>query len=417
MTANQPGSRPSSSVDLYSYSLSSTSTLPNAATITVPACTVLPSVSANIRYAENYEPPQVYVMFITDLSQTMKYRVRDDVLPGSGEKSRLAVAQASMDSAAASLYEKFGTNVHIGSIGFKGLAAGTCYNKTNTSCAVGTAAGDTTCSTLTPGDFCLDKTSQISSSAITYPFGDIYSYKLSDSTGVMTFADQPQMSSLESAINSMFVDKTGPTGCTSSPCQSTNIHGTRTYEGLVEARQMFKKINDLTTTDKTNTRYIGILLSDGEYTNTDPLTETSTWKDKYELYTVTIGTDTSFITQMNKWSTNSWDGTTTNVSTDNYNGVDYSFTASTDTELTGNTQLTGIYDQIVNNIQSISVKLVTANGTASTSVNTGNGVSLALPAGFACDKLHSQNVPIQVTFAGKGQMTISDVRVNYCAAP
>jgi hypothetical protein len=174
---------------------------------------------------------------------------------------------------------------------------------------------------------------------------------------------------------------------------------------------MFKKINDLPTTDKTNTRYIGILLSDGEYTNTDPTIETSTWKDKYELYTATIGTDTSFTSQMNKWSTNSWDGTATSVSTDTYNGVDYSFTASTDT------QLAGIYDQIVNTIQSISVKLVTDGGAASTSVNTGNGVSLALPEGFVCDKLRSQSVPIQVTFAGKGQMTVSDVRVNYCAAP
>ncbi len=105
ITDNQPGSLAQTAVDLYSYSSSSTSNFPNAATITVPACTVAGNLIADVDFS-NVTPPTLYVVFVTDTSGSMDYDV--------GATTRIEVIRASIKSGINKLFSEFGDLVHIG---------------------------------------------------------------------------------------------------------------------------------------------------------------------------------------------------------------------------------------------------------------------------------------------------------------
>lgn len=107
LTSNQPGASSENSVDLYSFSTSSTASIPNAATIEIPACTVAGNLVADVDFG-NVDPPDVYVVFLTDTSQSMS-----NPISGSSE-TRLAVAQDSINAAIGTLFDELGDKMHIG---------------------------------------------------------------------------------------------------------------------------------------------------------------------------------------------------------------------------------------------------------------------------------------------------------------
>ena len=83
---------------MYTYSSSATSDIPNAATITIPACDAIGAITADISL-DNVTPPETYVVFVTDLSPSMDWEVANSSAPDAGESSRLALAQAAMETA------------------------------------------------------------------------------------------------------------------------------------------------------------------------------------------------------------------------------------------------------------------------------------------------------------------------------
>ncbi len=111
LTTNQPGAIGEGDVDVYSYSTSSTSNTPNAATITIPACTVAGNLVADVDFS-GVTPPDVYVVFVTDRSGSMG---ETDM---TGGEERLAVARDSITSAIQTLFDELGSTVQIGLVSF-----------------------------------------------------------------------------------------------------------------------------------------------------------------------------------------------------------------------------------------------------------------------------------------------------------
>jgi cysteine-rich repeat protein len=109
MTSNQPGDPASASVDLYSYDASNTSSLPNAATITVPACTTAGNLVADVDFS-NVTPPDVYVVFVTDVSGSMSTAL--------GSSTRIAVARDSIKSAIGTVFDELGSGAYISLVSF-----------------------------------------------------------------------------------------------------------------------------------------------------------------------------------------------------------------------------------------------------------------------------------------------------------
>jgi cysteine-rich repeat protein len=107
LTSNQPGASSENDVDLYSFSTESTASIPNAATIEIPACTVAGNLVADVDF-ENVDRPDVYVVFVTDTSGSMS-----SAISGSSE-TRLAVAQESINTAIGTLFDELGDKMHIG---------------------------------------------------------------------------------------------------------------------------------------------------------------------------------------------------------------------------------------------------------------------------------------------------------------
>jgi cysteine-rich repeat protein len=109
MTPNLPGSADSSTVDLYSYSSSSTSDLPNAATIVMPACNVAGTLTGTIDMSD-VDLPDAYVVFVTDRSGSMGNAL--------GSDTRMGVAKDVLASAIEELFDGLGEDMNIGLIGY-----------------------------------------------------------------------------------------------------------------------------------------------------------------------------------------------------------------------------------------------------------------------------------------------------------
>ena len=193
--------------------------------------------------------------------------------------------------------------------------------------------------------------------------------------------------------------------------------GTHTYDALDEAKALLDA-----ESDTSNVRKIVVLLSDGSPTGTDGSSKTTSaaydlmYGTDYELYSVALTTSDSLVEYMNRWSSNtsltsSSTGTEHDYNQDNL--IDYSYSGSTADELED------AYQSIIDSItQGTAVFLTTSGGTTYTSRATlpeGSNVSLPWPAGFSCDDESETDVPLQVTFSGEGTVTLSNLRVDYCA--
>lgn len=417
LKTNQPGSATADSAEFNSYRSGSTAVLPNAATLTVPACNVATELRADVSL-DGVTLPTTYILFITDLSYSMKNEVADNSLPEAGESSRLDIAKEAIPGAIEELFDKLGSDAQIGLIGYRGLVAGECFDDARESCSV--------IDPCSGGGVCNEHSSDMDSNGnIIYPYGS-----------VMDFVGPSGEADLADAVSEYTYDykATGADG-----------HGTFTYEALAQAKEMFDEIKN--SNAGRNARYVAILLSDGEVTDDtnsmdgfispNPILIAQDFDHYipetagYELYTATIGDIGSQITNMKNWSSNSFDdrtgsyatsagpgqtlavhtGSARNTST--FNGLDYAYDGDSDQAMRD------MYDEIVNSIVTITATIVADDGenVVSTTgpIEEGDNVILPWPTNFVCDDLHSQQVPIQITFPGLGMVEVSDVRLNYCA--
>ncbi len=346
MTDNQPGAASSSSVDLYSYTDSTTSDLPNAATITFPACRLGATLTADVSL-DNVTAPDVYVVFVTDLSNSMNWSFDGRV---DGSSARLNAAKEGLTNSLSALYSV--DNMHVGLVTYRG----------------GCLSTDTSCTEVT----------------------EVTTRAFADSTAEAEYAG--------------YIDLYDADG------------GTPTDLGLDAAKTLLDAQSSVT-----NARKIVVLLTDGEAN--DPAATTDAADiikgvdengddiPDYELYTIALTTSSSFIRTVAGWSSNDPAiYTVDRTQPNNLTSIDYAYHGSS------SSAITDAYNSIVASITQPTFTLVTSGGTTTSgSVMEGTGVAIPWPEGFICDQSAEQTLPLRVTFAGEGQVNISNVKFNYCS--
>ena len=379
LTGNQAGAGGANDVDLYSYDSSSTSSLPNAATIMVPACTVAGNLVADVDFS-NANPPDVYVVFVTDTSGSMRTTTAGTCAASGasctsspscggsdtcvGTSTRMAVAIASLKEAVATLFDELGDKVHIGLVSF------------STDSTVGTK---------------------------------------------------------DESENLIFLGEDDETTLTGSDGVGGYVADgdTWTKEGLEDAMALFAANPD---SYSANTDRIVVLMSDGQPSvGHEPDGGVMTvLEDGTELYSLGVTTTGTLLTDMDRWSSNTiCEGTessiyscdvdeisteTTYDSSEDYNDsnlLDYSYGGSTSSELSG------AYTSIIASITKGQAVLLSSSGGVISvdrgEVDDSHNIVLPWPSGFACDGTNEAEVPIQITFRGDGTINVSNVRVDYCA--
>jgi cysteine-rich repeat protein len=353
LTPNLSGSPDGSSADLYSYSTDSTSELPNAATITMPACTVAGNLTGTIDMS-NVDLPNVYVLFVTDRSGSMSTAL--------GTGTRMSVARSLLSTSVTALYEGLGEDMYVSLEGYS-YDAGT-----------GICTGTYTYSCDSDDDCSSDQTCENQlTNTLSYGFGT---------------------TSNESTLQSRIAE-------------FTERGSTYTGAALTEAKEILDAVPD-----DGNVRKIVVLLSDGDPTDS-PSSAATALKSattangaNYELYTVALTTDTDLIADMNSWSSN--DGETASE-----NGIDYAYDGDTVTELEAAYE--SIIDSILGiTVGVISSDGTTAELTTGI-MQQGNNLTFPWPENFTCDPEGEQEVPIQLTFLGEGTINLSNLRIEYCA--
>lgn len=338
MTSNQPGDPASASVDLHSYDASSSSSLPNAATISVPACTTAGNLVADVDFS-GVTPPDAYIVFVTDVSGSMATAL--------SSSTRIAVARDSIKAAIGTVFDELGSGAFISLVS---------YDSTVKS---------------------------------TVPF--------TGESGESTVLDA--------------VDLYTPGAST-----ATNL-------GLDQAKAYLDAVEDVTNVAK----FI-VLLSDGvpdSETAVDASTLAILKASGIEVYSITVNTETTLISDMNRWSSNSVCSSTATSLTDSgggcstaannsNNNIDYSYSGATTSEVSG------AYESIVDSIVNGTASVTSSDGTTvvvdTGSVSDSQNIVLPWPSNFSCDGVTEQQVPIQINFRGSDDstITVSNVRVDTC---
>lgn len=360
ITTNEAGADPESSALLYSFSTASDSDIPNAATLTIPSCSAATELLADVSY-DGVTQPEVYVVFVTDVSGSMGSTL--------GSSTRMEVAKASIIEAIESLFDEV-DSVEIALVKYSSSVA--TYSDDN----------DTT-------DTADD---------ITW-FGSAYQGDLETAVTAYSYGGQTYTSS-----------------------------GLDAAEALLDAKSV----------TSTNYRKIIVHLSDGEpssgYSPAQSVASilyndtTSSENDAYEMYSMALTSSTTLVSSMNTWSSNStvsdYTETTSTLTSYDYNQsnyLDYSYSGSTTEELEDG------YAEIINSIIFGTAMVISTDdqGTTDTSddvtyvtrdvLEEGSSVSLPWPEGFTCSTSGETELPLQITFAGIGQIEISSPSINYCA--
>jgi hypothetical protein len=357
----------------------------------VPTCDAAQSISIDIDDT-NREYPDVDVLFVIDMSRTMRETGLDTANP---TLTILEIVSEAVQDAASALYDaydEYDAEIKIGFVAY--------YGEHGTD-----SDGD---GTVSPSEF--------------NNFVD-----LSPTTDSGTF-----LSELIAKADSLIA--TEPPG------------GTPMYAGLHQAYLELISIDD---SANPHTQYV-ILFSDGDITNTySDLTNTiglpyynadGIESDDYmygltyltdlmksgsgeiytpvEIFTATLSDPGCATKQMAHWSNmdcadygSSCSGKTAegNVSCDvPESGVQYSYDATTAAGLAE------MYEQIVDSILNITFTTTEDSVTASTTVSSGNNKTISLPSTFACDGEEENGVALKANFNGGGTITISGATADIC---
>ncbi|MBI4592059.1 VWA domain-containing protein [Candidatus Uhrbacteria bacterium] len=386
------GASASDSISLYSY-LNSDGNSPDNGTLTIPACNVATSMTADIDDS-GVEPPDVDIVFVTDLSSSM-----DDTL-GSSRKIDLAV-NSTID-AIEDLFDAYGntssSTMQVGLVSYTNA-----YSSGSWSCNNGST-------TESDGAY----------------------------TDV-TLVEDSYESELISVIESY------------STCVSTTpgSGSTPTYNGIEEAV-------DLLNTSSTADVKIVVLLSDGDFDWIDTADGTDGWDetedastnescnttlytksyngntytakaacaaDMYEdfvegtsilFYTAAITSSTTYYQPLTEHVSSNdcvWETSSSATDLDDCTG-NYAFFAEDEEDIAV------MYESIVDSILGTNVTFTATDDSGETTTTTGevqagSDVELPFPDGFVCQSTE-QTVPLRNVFYGDGSMTFSDFSLTYC---
>jgi len=349
LTSNETGARASSSITLYRYDTSSTSSLPNAATITVPACTATEGFTATVDLSD-IQYSEVYIVFVTDRSANM-----DNDLSGVGADTMIAETKAGIKATVSSLFDALPRKTNVGLVGYAdGAGTGLCSNTSLASCTTDDDCSSGTCKNI--------------------------------------LGFQTSESNILSRIKKYRADGYRYTDLGLSSAKTLLDDGVADGSVPAEARK------------------IVVLLSSGSpASSTETETVAQDIKDAgYELFTLALASSSMFVNDMAELSSNT-DGYEYNTD----NNIDYAYDGNSAKELAA------MYQAIADVVTGATLTLVStdSSGTylSSATVTSAASQSLPWPEGFTCDEADDQTLPVRINFFGEGQVTLSDVQMNYCA--
>ncbi len=353
LTSNQPGDDATNTLDLYSYSAVSTSTLPNAATIAVPACTIAGNLVADVDFS-NVELPDVYVVFVTDTSGSMAWEFGESSDDGDDIDERLEVAKTSINDAVATLFDELGSKMHIGLVHYSSAVV------TDTVTFYGEAS-ESALNTL------------------------VSAYSASGSTETDDGLDAA-MALLDTVTDATNVAKMIVLLSDGQPGSESDV----------------------------NAATLDVLQAEGVELYSLALTSTDTLEtdmDRWSSNTICAGTETSLLSCDIDENLSSDPDSSSDYNDENL--IDYSYGGTTASEVSAAYE--AIIDSMLNGTASILSSSGTSVIVDTGIVNDSHNIVLPWPSEFACDGVNDVEVPIQITFRGEGTVQVSNVRVDYCA--
>lgn len=413
MAPNDPGAPAESSVDLYPYTTISTSSIPNAATLEIPACTVASTLIADVDLSQ-ITPPETYVVFVLDSSDSMGTGTGSTTMTDGDDigKTKMEIMQEQVESSIEDVVNTYNVPVsHIGVVNFL------------MSSAEASAAGSAR-------------------------FATGGSYDRAET--IKSFTQYPLLAQVGSYIGGIAAGGTPSVG-----------------DGLKEAAALLDTVDDVTS-DGTIVRKIVIVITDGQdYSNTtlnsaaNKATAELLSKPNTEIYTLGINSTTKMQSLLDEWSSNTTCGSFSSSSstfldtstwpsiatawsdcststivtykqrTNATNGIDYSSFASP----TSGSSIRTAIQNIIKSALGTTITFQSGTSTVTTNwdeITDGADIALPWPTNFVCDGVSTINVPMHLNYhdAGSkelaangsetdtivfGTVNISNVRMNMCS--
>jgi predicted enzyme related to lactoylglutathione lyase len=385
ITSETAGSTKATSLGLYSFE-NNESNAPDNATLTIPACSVATSLTADISQ-EDRAYADVDVMLVLDRSVSMA-----DAL---GDSTRIEVLQdAVLDAVEAMIdgYTGTGANLNIG-ITYIGDAHGTDSN------------GDGDYDTDELGDFVLLAPTDDEATIRSTITDEFNTYTANGVTPVYE-ALRDAKASLDAASGDvkyiiLFTD--GYLGWNSDPDD-------------LEAMAQTLGLTDGESGDASDENY---WLYDEYMEAVSALTDTYQ-ASGIEFFTAVFSEDTCEVTQASRWSSmeceDSGSSCSGNAIEGNHscdvpdNNITYSYSATTADEIAA------MYEDIVSSMLDVTVAITDVEGHhAADTVDVGDSITLPFPNDFVCDDSSEQDTSIKLTFNGTGTITLSNIQLDMCA--
>ncbi len=379
--SEQEGSEPQQSIDLYSY-LNKEKLSPDNALLHLPACLVGSKITANVDN-KDVIPPSVDVVFVTDLSGSMKSAPNGS--SASAPNRRIDIVAEATAEAIDTLYNSYpteGGKLRIGLVSFGGKA---------------------------------------------YPY-----------------AAQDDVKTVHPELNASLLENSGTN---KQILKSIAKNYPSVFDGWTPTANGVQKAIEILEKSPTSNVKIVVLLSDGEPSyalgnqiacdtkkNVNIVTEDGTKtlsgsdyctaetrygpnlisksQEKDSLiffYSAAIATSDKLRAYMEHMSSMKCDGKSMTSLSDCNEGL-YAFDADTKEEIKA------MYDQIIKAILSATTTVTsTQNGVKSATAVTpvGNNVSIPIPTNFQCQST-AFTMPLRTTFYGTGAMKFDNFKFTYC---
>lgn len=380
ITSEEAGAKATTALDLNSYKSGSS---PDEATLTVPACKVATSLTANLDESHR-TLPSVAMMFVLDRSSSMSTVV-------SGTTERIDLLSEAVQDAINNLFSAYGSTGASLSIGFTTMsgAHGTDAN--------GNGQYDSTEFT----NFVAQEPTTDQSTLIGNVNADI-SESMVGTGGTGT----PLYESLKQAIDALKAET------------ADKKYLVIFSDGNIYNADLSKLYTELSAYDADGSGSI----SGAEYMKAVSDEVDGATSDGMEVFTTAFTSTTCEVSQMARWSSDSCTKSGSSCSglnaQGNYacepatNGIEYAYNGTDATSL--KTMFTSIIDSIID----ITVTVTDPSDPSSpshTTVAAGSDVSIPLPSVFSCNASKSQSLNVHLTFNGTGTINFGTSQVNMCA--
>ncbi len=381
ITSESAGAVAGTSLSLYSFE-NDDGNAPDNATLTLPACTVWSSLTADISESER-NLPDTDIIFVLDKSQSMSSTL-------SGSDTRLDILRSAVSDAVDELFDAYtgvSAELRVG-VAYIGGQHGTD----------GDSSGTYSQSEL--NDFLLLD--------LTDEKADVLQTLADDFRGVDSVQGTPIYESVADAIDALS-DSTAESRII-IVFTDGDIYNTSTEYGKI---QSVYGLSDSDSSGSVNDEYMA---------EVSQLTDDA--KDSgIEIYSAVLTSTTCDIRQMQRWSSMVC---TTDTSADNCSGaraegndlsctepdsgLTYAYSATTADELAA------MYEQIIDSILGVTVIIVDEDGNEGMDlVDVGDSITLPLPSAFICDETAEKDVSIKVSFRGSGPVKFEAFELNMCA--